>query len=50
VHPGDAEYRHHGVADELLDRRAVALEYSAHLLEVTGHDLAEGFGVETFSK
>ncbi len=41
VHVGDAEHRHHGVADELLDGAAVAGEDAVHLLEVARHHLSE---------
>ena len=44
-----AENRHHGVADELFDGRAMSLEAGAGSLEVTSHDRAEGFGVELLS-
>ena len=46
----DAEHGHHGVADELLDRAAVALERGAHRVEVAGHDLAHGLGVELLAE
>ncbi len=46
----DAEHRHHGVPDELLDRASVAFERGAHRVEVTGHDLAHGLGVELFAE
>ena len=42
---GDAEHRHHGVADELLDRAAVAFDDRAHRLEVPREDAADGLGV-----
>src|SRR5439155_26201456 len=45
-----AEHRHHGVADELLDRPAVALEHGAHLAEVAGHDRAQYLGVEPLAE
>ena len=41
-----AEDRHHGVADELLDRAAVALELEAHALVVAGEDRPHVLGVE----
>ena len=37
VRDRDAEHGHHGVADELLHRAAVALEDDAEILEVAAH-------------
>ena len=42
----DAEHRHHGVADELLDRAAVPLEDGARVLEVAAHRRPQRLGVE----
>ncbi len=41
-----AEDRHHGVADELLHRAAVALELEAHALVIAGEDRPHVFGIE----
>ncbi len=49
VHDRDAEHRHHRVADELLDRAAVALDGLAHRLEVPGHNAASRLGVEALA-
>jgi hypothetical protein len=46
----DPEHRHHGIADELLDRPAVPFDHRGHLLEVTAHDAAQRFGVETITQ
>ena len=46
----DAEDRHHGIADELLDRPAVPLEHRARLLEVARHHPLENFRVEPFAE
>ena len=43
---GYAEHGHHGIADELLDRPAVALEDAPHRREVAGHERPEGLRVE----
>ena len=48
VELGDAEHRHHRVADELLDRPAVALQHLGHALEPAGHHLPERLRVEAF--
>ncbi len=45
-----AEHRHDGVADVLLDGPAVRLELGAHDVEVAGHHLPQGFGVEPFAQ
>ena len=45
VRDGDAEDGHDRVADELLDRAAVALEDGAQVLEVPAHARAERLGV-----
>ncbi len=39
---GNAEHRHHGVADELLYRPAVAFDHRAHLGEIAVDDLSGG--------
>jgi hypothetical protein len=46
----DPEHRHHGVADELLDRTAVPFDHGRHLIEVSAHDTAERFGIEAFAE
>ena len=46
VDPRDAEDRHHGVPDELLDRAAVPLEEAAHRVVVTSEDPPEQLRVE----
>jgi hypothetical protein len=47
VHPGKSEDGHGGVADELLDRAAVALEDHAQLGVVAAHGLAQELRVGT---
>jgi hypothetical protein len=47
---GNAEHRHHGVADELLYRAAVAFDHRAHLGEIALDDLAEGLRVELLAE
>jgi hypothetical protein len=42
----DAEDRHHGITDELLDRAAVGLDDSLHPVEIAGEHLAERLGVD----
>ena len=42
-HPED---RHHRVADELLDRAAVALDHPSRRIEVPAHHLPEAFRIE----
>jgi len=46
VRDRDAEGRHHGVADELLDGPALGLDLLAHGAEVGSHDLLQTFGVQ----
>jgi len=46
VHHRHAEDRHHGVADELLYRPAVALDDRLHALEVAGQQRSERLGIE----
>ncbi len=46
VHGGHAEDGHHGVADELLDHAAVALDGRLHPLEVAGEQRAHRLGVD----
>ena len=46
----DAEDGHHRVADELLDRAAVAFERRTHRVEVARHDLAHRLGVEPLAQ
>ena len=46
---GNAEYRHHRIADEFLNRPAVALDGVPHLVEVAEHDLADGLGVDALA-
>src|SRR6185369_16985093 len=50
VEDGHAEDGHDGVADELLDGPAVALDDAAHLGEVAGHHELEGLGVQAVSE
>jgi hypothetical protein len=45
-----AEYGHHRVADELLDRAAVVLEDASHLREVSGHDAPQRLRVEPLAE
>jgi hypothetical protein len=47
VHQGNAEDGHGGIADELLDRAAVALEDRAQLGVIAAHGLAQQLGVGT---
>ena len=49
VHDRDAEHGHDGVADELLDGAAVALDRLAHRVEVAGHDAPGRLGVEALA-
>jgi len=42
----DSEDRHDGIADELLDHSAVALEHRPRLGEVALHYAPKRFGVE----
>src|SRR5205823_4557932 len=46
VHRGNAEDGHHGVADELLDRAAVALDDFFRDLEVAGHHPPQALGID----
>src|SRR5207248_1441983 len=46
----DPEHRHHGVADEFLDRPAVTLEHLARGREIAFHYPAERLRVETFAE
>ena len=46
VRHGGAEHRHHGVADELLDRATVGLELVPHARVVRGEQRAHVFRVE----
>jgi diketogulonate reductase-like aldo/keto reductase len=50
VHDRHAEHGHHRVADELLDRAAVALDDAPRLLEVAREDPAEALGVELLAE
>ena len=50
VQPREAEHRHHGVADELLDGPLVGLDHGGHPVEVAGHHAAEGLGVEPLTE
>src|SRR5262249_54748390 len=45
-----AEYRHHGVADELLDRSAVPTQHAGDRVEVTQHHPAERLRVDTLGQ
>jgi hypothetical protein len=49
VRLGHAEDRHHRIADELLDRAAVALDRRAHLVEIDEHQLPDRFRVKTLA-
>ena len=46
----NAEDSHHRVADELLDRPAVALERPSRRLEVPREDAADGLGLVTLGQ
>ena len=46
VHCGNAEDGHHGVADELFDSAAVALDHGLGDLEVPGHHAPQAFRVQ----
>ena len=46
----DPEDGHHRIADELLERSAVALEDRSHRIEVPRHDLPERLGVESLAE
>ena len=50
VHAREPEHGHHRVADELLDRAAVARDLGAHRVEVAGHRLAQRLGVELLAE
>ena len=50
VQAGHAEDGHHRVADELLDRAAVALDYVASRLEVAGHHAPQALWIELFAE
>ena len=50
MEPGEPEDGHHGVADELLDHAAVALELVAHRVEVARHHLAQRLRVERLAE
>ena len=50
VHHRHAEDGHHGVADELLDGAAVALDDRLHPLEVAGEQRAEPLGVDRLAE
>ena len=50
VRRGDAEHTHDGVADELLDRPAVALDHGAGIVEPACDDAAQRLGVEPFAE
>jgi hypothetical protein len=50
VRNGDAEDRHHRVADELLDCAPVTLDDPAQVVEVTAHLRAERFGIRRLSQ
>ena len=47
---GDAEHRHHRVADELLHRAAVPLDRLRHGVEVAHHDAPERLGVQALAE
>ena len=46
----DAEDRHHGIADELLDGRAVAFENVPRRVEEPAQDVAERLGVQAIAE
>ena len=46
----DAEHRHHGVADELLDGAAVSLDDRLHLLEVACEQRPQRLGIGLLSQ
>jgi hypothetical protein len=46
----DPEHGHHGVADELLDRAAVALQLVAHLGEVAGDHPPQGLRIHLLAQ
>ena len=46
----DPEDRHHGVADELLHRAAVALAHLRHGLPIPGHDAPDRLGLEALAE
>ena len=48
--PRNPEHRHHGVAEELVDRAAVPLDRLAHLVEVRGDELTERLRVDGLTK
>ncbi len=45
-----AEHRHDGIADDLLDRPAIGLEDGPHLVEVEGQDLAQRLRIELLTE
>ena len=50
VRDGDAESRHHRVADELLDRSAFGFDLVAHRVRERLEDVLQVLGVELFSE
>ena len=50
VNDRHAEDRHHGVADELLDRTAVPFQHGSHLLEVVQHHPAHRLRVHALAE
>jgi hypothetical protein len=50
VGEGQAEHRHHGVADELLDSPAVQLDDALHPLEVAGQHGAQRLRVHRLAE
>src|SRR4029079_6600835 len=50
AHQRYAEHGHHLVADELLDRAAVALDHTDAELEEVGHDAPQRLGVESLGE
>jgi len=50
AHQRYAEHGHHLVADELLDRAAVALNHTGTELEEVGHDAPQRLGVESLGE
>jgi hypothetical protein len=50
VQDRDAEHGHHRIADELLNRAAMALDHCLHRFEVAGHHPAQALRVEALAE
>jgi hypothetical protein len=50
VQDRDTEHGHHRIADELLNRAAMALDRCLHRFEVAGHHLAQALGVKPLAE